>query len=152
MYKKLKKITSFILLLCFLTINIVPIYAQTSDVSCSNEAILNLKFIKISDNQLIYTFEKENIEYKYIDYIINSDTVITEKYIKENKEKETDKFVLYETITTDNLSTLFNEKQNNDFPKYYFDNDEQLLTNQMPVQTSGYQFYWSLVSCIIRLY
>ena len=141
MYKKTKRIISSVLLLCFLMLNVVPICAQTSDFPCSSERISNLNLLKVSDNHLIYTFEKGNIEYKYIEYLIDRDTVVTEKYIKRDN-----KFVLHETITTNNIGAMLNEEQNNDFFGYHFNEDEQLLTDLESVQSREYQFYWEFHS------
>ncbi len=101
MLRKTKMVVVLFLSLCLLVGASAPIYAQETK---ENNFIkledlddeLGVKFLEVTDEQLIYTFTEDGEEYKYIDNIIDESTVIAEKYVKKDGEYELYDEVKYE--------------------------------------------------------
>lgn len=97
---------------------------------------LHVKFLKKTDDQLIYTFIEDGNEYKYIDDLIDENTVKTQKYIKEDGQ-----YILYDNVTYDNLGNKDSQAI------YEIDETSYDLTDyESPMNSRSYNFRWKYVS------
>lgn len=111
-------IISLVLTLAIASVGITPAFASAkvnanidnNDISTINANLhdSNVHFLKISENQNVYTFERDGKEYKYVDNIIGNSDVKTQMFVKQNG-----KFAFYDEVS------------------YHIDSDEIILNSKI---------------------